>query len=304
MDTVVDYLYEYRSECAEDIEHYESFKKHIQPSLLKHFTSDTMDYDQLVSIPFKCTCSLPLTYRDLLDMAVQPTINDLVSIVIGSLVNSCMFGDYTLQHIVMMGHPLPIGGHIQSEITRRIKEKMKFHMKYFDLNVIHIDEPISHVIQDGLRSLLAFPETGLLKQLSSGTYSFKIKSSLSAFHDHARSIPYNEQEVHVVLKQSETITPTIREQGFSYLIHFDCSLDSYKHPGFYGYLYFSAGDSMKEVINFYVLWKERSFPFVLRFFPDWDTTQVSVHCNPDGQVITAGQVMAPFYLSENLTLTL
>lgn len=90
-----------------------------------------------------CSCSIALSIRDLIDIAVKPVFLDIASLVSASLVNLEQFGRYRVDYMFIMGNPFncdcdsPIYTLLQQEdigtVLARSYEKKEINPRCFVL---------------------------------------------------------------------------------------------------------------------------------------------------------------------------
>jgi hypothetical protein len=75
----------------------------------------------------KCRCSIQLSYRDIIDNALEPAIQNITSIISAALANLNLFGRYTVSNLFTVGNPLdtPYNSVIHEAFTKLIQDAFK-----------------------------------------------------------------------------------------------------------------------------------------------------------------------------------
>lgn len=64
----------------------------------------SLDKKHRIAIDNSCDCSISLSKRDILDIAFNKVIQDTATIMAGSFSNPDLFGRFTIQQLIVIGH--------------------------------------------------------------------------------------------------------------------------------------------------------------------------------------------------------
>jgi hypothetical protein len=145
------------------------------------FNISSLDSEYLIETSKKCRCSIQLSYRDIIDSALKPAIQNITSIVSAALVNPNLFGRYTVPNLFTIGNPLgtPYNSVIHEAFTKLIQDALK------DSNNNKELDPQSFVLLESVEDILMLKTSslpylcksfskGVLRQVSRETYGINV----------------------------------------------------------------------------------------------------------------------------------
>jgi hypothetical protein len=135
----------------------------------------------MIEISKKCRCNIQLSYRDIIDSALKPAIQNITSIVSAALVNPNLFGRYTVPNLFTIGNPLGTNYNsvIHEAFTKLIQDAFK------DSNNNKELDPQSFVLLESVEDILMLKTSsrpylcksfskGVLRQVSRESYGLNV----------------------------------------------------------------------------------------------------------------------------------
>ncbi|KAG2199462.1 hypothetical protein INT47_011574 [Mucor saturninus] len=155
-------------------EDYKSFKSHMKRHLIKKVVTP-FDMKDKIQISDSCMCSVQLSTRDIIEIALKPLMRNIANTVSSSLVNKSMFGNYTTISYLFAsvyfkyGPEFTLESILAEELKNSIELKEVGTQSYTMLNSFH------HLLEVGQRpySYTSFL-MGRLHQVSNETYGFYV----------------------------------------------------------------------------------------------------------------------------------
>jgi hypothetical protein len=148
------------------------------------FNISSLDSEFVIETSKRCRCSIQLSYRDIIDSALKPAIQNITSIVSAALVNPNLFGRYTVPNLFTIGNPLgtPYNSVIHLAFTKLIQDAFK------DSNNNKELDPQSFVLLESIKDILMLKTSsqpylcksfskGVLRQVSRESYGLKVSYS-------------------------------------------------------------------------------------------------------------------------------
>jgi hypothetical protein len=163
--------------------HYTQQKKlnNVQFTSCGKFNISGLDSEYVIETSKKCRCSIQLSYRDIIDNALKPAIQNITSIVSAALVNPNLFGRYTVPNLFTIGNPLgtPYNSVIHEAFIKLIQDAFK------DSNNNKELDPQSFVLLESIEDILMLKTNsrpylcksfskGVLRQVSRESYGLKL----------------------------------------------------------------------------------------------------------------------------------
>jgi hypothetical protein len=156
----------------------------LQFSSCGKFSISSLDSEYVIETSKKCRCSVQLSYRDIIDSALKPAIQNVTSIVSAALVNRNLFGRYTVPNLFTIGNPLgtPYNSVIHEAFTKLIQDAFK------DSNNNKELDPQSFVLLESVEDILMLKTSsrpylcksfskGIPRQVSRESYGLKVSYS-------------------------------------------------------------------------------------------------------------------------------
>jgi hypothetical protein len=154
---------------------------YVQFTACGKFSISSLDSEYVIETSKKCRCSIQLSYRDIIDSALRPAIQNITSIISAALVNPNLFGRYTVPNVFIIGNPLgiPYNSVIHEAFTKLIQDAFK------DSNNNKELDPQSFVLLESVGDILmlkassrpylckSFSE-GVLRQVSRESYGLNV----------------------------------------------------------------------------------------------------------------------------------
>ncbi|KAI8968670.1 hypothetical protein BDB01DRAFT_161343 [Pilobolus umbonatus] len=229
----------------------------------------------------QCNCIFNMSSIDIFDISIQPVIHKVTETIYASIVNVCLFGEYKVSHISIMGSLMDkkMCNFTYNELIRRLKVSIEYQRKYHNnIRIEWMDKDISTAISEGFSLIMQNPNSGLLEQVFAGSY--KMSSMYEIYYDHRKkqNVPLEEQQILVF--QGQRITESIREKGISSVYYMEEVL---LFSNIYCQVVEKNEDSTKFIttINSYEL--DNSYPLVIRVFPSMYFITITIHANADGK---------------------
>jgi hypothetical protein len=145
------------------------------------FNISSLDSEYVIETSKKCRCSIQLSYRDIIDSALKPAIQNITSIVSAALVNPNLFGRYTVPNLFTIGNPLGTNYNsvIHEAFTKLIQDAFK------DSNNNKEVDPQSFVLLESVEDILMLKTNsrpylcksfskGVLHQVSRESYGLNV----------------------------------------------------------------------------------------------------------------------------------
>ncbi|KAI8972145.1 hypothetical protein BDB01DRAFT_478823 [Pilobolus umbonatus] len=168
----------------------------------------------------QCRCRFILTVTNLFDVCITPAIEKVKSIIYASLTNTCLFGNYKISHIVMMGSLIQMDAckSTYPQTLIRLKNIIDNHRKYFDnINIEWVDDDDNSIIKQGIQSIIRNPFGGLLEQIFAGRYLIWCDYKLYCNFNREQAIKkYTE---HPFIIRDTRVTEDIYENGLSHIFY-------------------------------------------------------------------------------------
>jgi hypothetical protein len=153
----------------------------VQFTTCGKFNISSLDSEYVIETSKKCRCSVQLSYRDIIDSALKPTIQNITSIVSAALVNHNLFGRYTVPNLFTIGNPLGTNYNsvIHEAFTKLIQDAFK------DSNNNKELDPQSFVLLESVEDILMSKTSsrpylcksfnkGVLRQVSRESYGLNV----------------------------------------------------------------------------------------------------------------------------------
>jgi hypothetical protein len=153
----------------------------VQFTSCDKFNISGLDSEYVIETSKRCRCSIQLSYRDIIDSALKPAIQNITSIVSAALVNPNLFGRYTVPNLFTIGNPL--GTRYESVIHEAFTKLIQVAFK--DSNNNKELDPQSFVLLESVEDILMLKTSsrsylcksfskGVLRQVSRESYKLTV----------------------------------------------------------------------------------------------------------------------------------
>ncbi|KAI8974057.1 hypothetical protein BDB01DRAFT_408661 [Pilobolus umbonatus] len=211
----------------DDVSMYIAFIRHFSYWFTHEYTMvnehDKTEWNK--EMPMKmnshCDCTLLITPMDIFDICIVPAIQRMMSIVYGATINTHIFGDTKIQHIILMGTIMNIKcspTHIKS--LQLLRESIEKQNKYYNHITIHwTNNQVSDMVYQGLKSIKRNPLRGLLEQIIGGIYCLRFSEAI--YLDFQKSKVLDKQNRHKLIDYHTVVTEDMRETGRSFSYYYE-----------------------------------------------------------------------------------
>ncbi|KAI8985485.1 hypothetical protein BDB01DRAFT_788439 [Pilobolus umbonatus] len=243
-----------------------------------------------------CECNLILTPIDMFDICIIPAIQQVMAIVYGATTNISIFGEYRINHIVLMGSIMNTHCKTTNNKTLQLLEKcIRKENKYYNHIKVHwINDEVLPVVYKGIRSIKFNPLGGLLEQYTTGAYYVQYTHDI--FTDFDRSQVLKKGEYLKLTKEANRITENLRENGSSTLLYFEDTAESD--------LYFLPNNEALNHRRHIGVYDTRnvdsSYPITLKFVNSIDETIITIGSGAEGNSHIFDANTDNYHLRENL----
>ncbi|KAI8972964.1 hypothetical protein BDB01DRAFT_900242 [Pilobolus umbonatus] len=312
------------SDYENKIELYEEYTNHFKEYFINEFTisnkqGDIDWYSTInININSKCKCTLDISCIDLFDICILPAIKKVRSVIYSSTTDVCMFGEYKITHIVIMGTLMKLKScqNTDQQVLKELKKDVEYHQKYYEnINIQWYDGDIATLIYKGIRSIIQYPPGGLLEQIYAGSY--KLRSSIPFYKDHQRLQLIPTHCVYSFINEGTRVTEDMRDNGASIPLYTDKDdinignvsqeneiRDAYMfYLGIYYVTYGENEESIKKIEGFYVRSIDSSYPVVIKVQPRISELKVLIQINADGAIRDNYRHIGKLALRENVLLS-
>ncbi|KAI8985524.1 hypothetical protein BDB01DRAFT_92405 [Pilobolus umbonatus] len=171
----------------------------------------------------QCACVFMITPMDIFDICIIPAIQQIMFMVYGATTNIYIFGEYKINHIVLMGLIMDITcAATYTQVQYLLKKCVENQNKYYNHITLHwIDDEIQKVLNKGIESIKANPAGGLLEQILTGTYYGMFDDQV--YTDFNRLQLSTEKEFFHLIRKNTRVTEDMRENGITTLFYYNDS---------------------------------------------------------------------------------
>ncbi|KAI8985517.1 hypothetical protein BDB01DRAFT_835040 [Pilobolus umbonatus] len=197
---------------------YLQFINHFSQWFTREYTmlNNHQKLDWYKEIPMKmntcCDCTLLITPMDFLDICILPAIRKLMFIIYGATTNISIFGNYRINHIVLMGSIMNIKcSATHNKALYLLRECIERQNRYYNHISVHwINDEIVKTVDKGMSSIKNNPSGGLLEQIVAGAYYGLFDGQVYASLEKSEK---SANEPVVLIKKNTRITEDMRENG-------------------------------------------------------------------------------------------
>ncbi|KAI7890044.1 uncharacterized protein EV154DRAFT_512752 [Mucor mucedo] len=235
-DIVINYCEQHNNETNTLVYDFYSTQNHgqilktLELSVLKIFNAQNtnldMDYKKEISINHKnCTCSFTLSFRTIIEMGINPTLQSAAKVIAASLTSAELFGSYEVDYLFLLGNPFSFSSDsqvynayivlMQNAICLGIESKGK------DTQFIYLRDTITDLVQSTVYNKNCLYEKftmGTLRQVLKDTYAVRLKdhfahkfvpfSRISKCENDTASDMVGEGSFLIVFRRGQTIPMT------------------------------------------------------------------------------------------------
>jgi hypothetical protein len=146
------------------------------------FNISSLDSEYVIETSKKCRCSIQLSYRDIIDGALKPAIQNITCIISAALINPSLFGRYTVPNLFTIGNPLgtPYNSVSHEAFTKLIQDAFKDNNNNKEL------DPQCFVLLESIEDILMLKTSsqpylcksfskGVLRQVSRESYGLNVR---------------------------------------------------------------------------------------------------------------------------------
>ncbi|KAI7891700.1 uncharacterized protein EV154DRAFT_506933 [Mucor mucedo] len=142
-----------------------------------------------LSISNKCTCSISVSLRDCIEVALVSVIENMATVIAASLTNKRLYGKYAANYIFVFGDPFNVfyGSVIHTIYTMLMQKTIDDAVQFKEKDTItfalgeslyQLLKPVTHTKPHMLEHFI----TGKLCRVSSETYALRVKESHTGLH--------------------------------------------------------------------------------------------------------------------------
>lgn len=141
-----------------------------------------MENEKEIHISSTCDCSFHISLRDIIDIGLKPSIQNATTIIAASLLNTALFGNYTVDFLFMIGNVFTIARDLLLYETYKIISQeaisASIKMKEKDARGFILQENPCELLQQAIESqsyMYNSFDIGLLHQVSREAYGIYVK---------------------------------------------------------------------------------------------------------------------------------
>ncbi|KAI8970874.1 hypothetical protein BDB01DRAFT_900858 [Pilobolus umbonatus] len=245
-----------------------------------------------------CDCTFLITPMDISDICIIPAIKQIMSIIYGATINTHIFGETKINHIILMGTIMNIK--CKTTHTRALlllKEYLKIQNKYYKHITLHwSNNEVSKAVLQGVILLKKNPLGGLFEQITAGSYQLQSSSAVKLPNlQKYRLLEGKKREK--IIKDFTAATEDSRDGGITFLCYYTEAFLQFD-------LFYSPNNlNNPRFINSYVLRNIDSYPVTVRRTIGLREVILSFGAGAEGKAIIDYMNTDKFPFRENLTLS-
>ncbi|KAI8972121.1 hypothetical protein BDB01DRAFT_476803 [Pilobolus umbonatus] len=244
-----------------------------------------------------CDCTLTITPMDIFDICITPAIDQIMSIVYGATINTHIFGETRINHIVLMGRIMKIRcKETHTKALFMLEECLKNQNKYYQHIILHwSNNKVPKAALQGVISLKKNPLGGLFEQITAGSYQLQFTSAVRLHFQ--KYLLLKAQNKIKVINDFTVVTEDMRDNGITFLCYYtgkSLKLDLFYSPN-------NLNDP--RYINSYVLQNIDSYPMTVKRTIGLREVILSFGAGAEGKSIINYVNTDKFSFRENLILS-